>query len=159
MNPELTFDIPGEPTPIDAAVVDAGLDSFNRQAADFTTIRRLACFARRSGGAVVGGAVGRYWNQACELQQLWVRDDHRRSTVGTRLLRAFEEGARLRGCKLIYLDTFSFQAPDFYRKLGYRVACELTGFPNGASKLIMTRALDETLEESRRRPSSPHGYC
>jgi len=113
-------------------------------AADFATIRRLACFARLSGGDVVGGAVGRYWNQACELQQIWVHGDYRRSTVGTRLLRAFEEGARRRGCKLVYLDTFSFQAPEFYRKLGYDVACELTGFPEGASKLIMTRALDET---------------
>jgi GNAT superfamily N-acetyltransferase len=143
MIPELTWDITDDPAPADAAVVDAGLDAFNRRACDFTTIRRLACFARLPGGDVIGGAVGRYWSQACELQQIWVHDDHRRRTIGKRLLRDFEEAARRRGCRLVYLDTFSFQAPDFYRKLGYGVACELTGFPDGASKFIMTRALDE----------------
>jgi N-acetylglutamate synthase-like GNAT family acetyltransferase len=144
MNSELMWDIADEPSPADAAVVDAGLDAFNRQAADFTTIRRLACFARVPAGDVIGGAVGRYWNHASELQQVWVHNNYRRATVGTRLVRAFEEGARRRGCKLVYLDTFSFQAPDFYRKLGYGVACELIGFPDGASKFIMTRALAET---------------
>ena len=144
MNPELAFDIADEPSSVDAAVVDAGLGAFNRLAADFTAIRRLACFARVPAGDVIGGAVGRYWNEACELQQVWVHNDYRRGTVGTRLVQAFEEGARQRGCRLVYLDTFSFQAPDFYRKLGYRVACELTGFPDGASKLIMTRPLVET---------------
>jgi N-acetylglutamate synthase-like GNAT family acetyltransferase len=140
---EITWDVTDEPNPA-AAIVDAGLDAFNRHAADFTTIRRLACFARLPRGDVIGGAVGRYWNQACELQQIWVHTDHRRSTVGTRLVRTFEEAARRRGCTLVYLDTFSFQAPDFYRKLGYAVACELPGFPDGSSKFIMTRSLHET---------------
>lgn len=81
--------------------------------------------------------------ESCELQQLRVRDDHRRRGVGTRLLRSFEDGARRRGCKLLYLDTFSFQAPNFYRKHGFRVGCELKGFPDGVSKFITTRALDE----------------
>jgi GNAT superfamily N-acetyltransferase len=143
MNSELTWDIADEPKPADVAVVDAGLDAFNRQAADFTAIRRLACFARSPAGDVIGGAVGRYWGQACELQQIWVHSDHRRGGVGTRLVRAFEDGARQRGCNLIYLDTFSFQAPNFYRKVGYRVSCELDGFPRGMSKFIMTRSLDE----------------
>src|SRR5688500_7422316 len=125
MDHELTWDIADEPSPTDAAVIDAGLDSFNRQAAEFATIRRLAWCARLRAGDVIGGAVGGDWNEACELQHGWVRDVHRRRSVGTRLLRAFEEGARQRGCRLIYLDTVSFQAPNFYRKLGYRVAGEL----------------------------------
>jgi N-acetylglutamate synthase-like GNAT family acetyltransferase len=143
MDHDLTWDIADEPRAGDAAVVDAGLESFNLRAADFAAIRRLACFARVRGSDIIGGAVGRYWNEACELQQLWVRDDYRRSGVGARLLRNFEDSARQRGCKLLYLDTFSFQAPNFYRKRGFRVACELRGFPDGVSKFIMTRALDE----------------
>src|SRR5262245_7927154 len=113
--------------PADVAAVDAGLEAFNQQAADFAAIGRFGCFARLASGALIGGAVGRYWGRACELQQLWVREDRRRSGVGSKLVREFEKRARDLGCNLLYLNTFSFQAPDFYRKLGYTVACEFPG--------------------------------
>jgi GNAT superfamily N-acetyltransferase len=141
LHDELRWDATDAPSASDALVVDAGLDAFNHQASDLASIRKVACFARLPSGEVIAGAVGRYWGVACELQQIWVRDDYRRGGVGTRLVRSFEEQARRHGCKLVYLDTFTFQAPDFYRKLGYQVACELEGFPGGASKLIMRIAL------------------
>jgi hypothetical protein len=53
-----------------------------------------------------------------------------------------ETEARARGCALLYLDTFTFQAPAFYLRLGYDVACELEGFPNNVSKFIMRKNLD-----------------
>jgi N-acetylglutamate synthase-like GNAT family acetyltransferase len=142
MNHELRWEVTYALNAPDSAAVDAGLDAFNRSAADFASIKKLACFARALSGAVVAGAVGRYWGEACELQQIWVRDDLRRSGIGTKLVHAFAQHARVHGCKLLYLETFSFQAPDFYRRLGFDVGCELPGFPGGMSKLIMKKALD-----------------
>ncbi len=52
-----------------------------------------------------------------------------------------EAEARTRGCALLYLDTFTFQAPAFYLKLGYEVACELKGFPDDVSKFVMRKTL------------------
>ena len=46
-----------------------------------------------------------------------------------------------RGCRLIYLDTFTFQAPEFYYGLGYEIACQLDGFPDGGSKFILRKTL------------------
>jgi GNAT superfamily N-acetyltransferase len=129
------------PAPADAAVVDGGLDAYNHTASDLGSIRNLACFARAVGGEVVAGAVGRFWGTAAEMQQIWVREDLRRTGLGSRIARAFEDLARRRGCRLLYLDTFTFQAPAFYRKLGYAVACELPGFPGGGSKFILTKPL------------------
>jgi ribosomal protein S18 acetylase RimI-like enzyme len=133
--------VDGSPLPPDAQLVDEGLDEFNRRAADFSSSLRFACVARLSSGTVVGGALARWWGRCCELQQLWVREDHRSSGLGRRLVQMVEEAARSRGCALLYLDTFSFQAPAFYRKLGYEVACELKGFPNDVSKFIMRKTL------------------
>jgi hypothetical protein len=52
-----------------------------------------------------------------------------------------EEEARRRGCVLIFLETFSFQAPNLYRELGFEPACELAGFPGGVVKYVMRKSL------------------
>ena len=46
-----------------------------------------------------------------------------------------------RGCEIVYLDTFSFQAPDFYRAIGYEVAYEIEGFPDNITKHLMIKHL------------------
>ncbi len=123
----------------DAAAVDQGLGDFNEAAAPLHEVRALGCFAHDENGGVVGGAVGRTWGQACELQQLWVDEKRRGSGMGTQLMQAFEQRARERGCKVFYLETFSFQAPDFYRRFGYQVVHANTAFPHGIGKLLMER--------------------
>jgi GNAT superfamily N-acetyltransferase len=137
---EYAWSVTDDPAAGDAGVVDAGLAAFNHEASDLAAIRRLACFAKSPAGEVVAGAVGRSWGTAFELQQMWVRSDLRRQGLGSRLVRRFEEAARGRGATLLYLDTFTFQAPAFYEKLGFRIACELPGFPQG-SKFILTKPL------------------
>src|SRR5262245_58812543 len=134
-------DVDGSPLPADAKLIDDGLEQFNRGAADFTTSLKFACIARLGSGTIVGGALARWWGQCCELQQLWVDERHRSAGLGSRLVRMVEAEASTRGCNVLYLDTFSFQAPAFYLKLGFHVACEFKGFPNGASKFIMSKHL------------------
>jgi GNAT superfamily N-acetyltransferase len=133
--------VDGSPLPSDAMIIDHGLEQFNQSAADFSTSLKFACVARRSSGTVVGGALARWWGQCCELQQMWVDEHHRNAGLGRRLVQLVEAEARSRGCSLLYLDTFSFQAPMFYKKLGYDVACELKGFPNDVSKFVMRKSL------------------
>jgi len=133
--------VDGSPLPPDAKIIDDGLDQFNQSAADFTTSLKFACIARLSAGTAVGGALARWWGQCCELQQIWVDKHHRNVGIGRRLVRMVEAEARTRGCSLLYLDTFTFQAPAFYVKLGYDVACELKGFPNDVSKFVMRKSL------------------
>ena len=134
----LHFTLHDEPPAVDAAVVDEGLGHANESAAPIDGVQRLACFARAS-GRVVGGAVGLTRGECCELQQLWVDRDLRRKSVGTLLVREFERGAAGRGCRTYYLETFSFQALDFYRSLGYEPKLETKGFPLGIRKYVMLR--------------------
>lgn len=125
----------------EAAVVDAGLDAANLESAPLGDVRPITCVARTPAGDVVGGAVGRTWGECAELQQLWVASEHRRKGIGSQLVRLYEARARARGCRTLYLETFSFQAPEFYRSLGYRSAAELRGFPDGIVKYLMVRAV------------------
>lgn len=131
----VVFDeVPDEP----ARIVDAGLDAANHAAAPLHEVERLACFAYDA-GRVIGGAVGHTWGECCELLQLWVDTRYRKQGIGARLVREFEQRATRRGCRVFYLETFSFQAPSLYRALGYEVRLELRGFAPGVSKMIMVR--------------------
>jgi ribosomal protein S18 acetylase RimI-like enzyme len=128
--------------PEDAArVVDTGLGEANKLAAPLEDVRPVSAFARDGTGAVIGGAVGRTWGECCELQQLWVAPEHRQQGVGSELVRRFEARARERGCRTFYLFTFSFQAPSFYRALGYRVAHEIRCYPAGIVQYLMMRTV------------------
>jgi GNAT superfamily N-acetyltransferase len=124
---------------VESAIVDAGIGQSNDAAAPLHEVKPLSCFALGEGGAVVGGAVGRWWGSCCELQQLWVEPGHRHLGIATRLVAAFELRAQSHGCNSFFLETFSFQAPEFYRTLGYQVAHENTAFPHGIVKYLMVK--------------------
>jgi predicted N-acetyltransferase YhbS len=51
---------------------------------------------------------------------MWIKDEFRGRGYGHRLLTLAEGEARQRGAKNVYLDTCSFQAPDFYKQHGYQ---------------------------------------
>ena len=57
------------------------------------------------------------------------------------LLTAAEEEARRRGCVTIVLDTHSFQAPDLYRRHGYREVGTTTDTPRGHSQTLFQKSL------------------
>lgn len=130
-----------DPSDTDIAPIDHGLHSYNQRAADLVAICRFACYARSPDGTLAGGALARWWGTACELQQIWVDEALRRRGIGALMMQQVETIAIERGCRLIYLDTFSFQAPEFYYCLGYETACRLDGFPDGGSKFILRKSL------------------
>jgi GNAT superfamily N-acetyltransferase len=75
------------------------------------------------------------------LDLLWVKDELRGRGYGHRLLTLAEQEARQRGAKNVYLDTFSFQAPNFYKQHGYQVFGELEDFPPGHQRYFLTKQL------------------
>lgn len=106
----------------------------------------LGVFLRDDARGIVAGAAGYTWGETCELRQVWVADSIRRHGLGRRLMAEVEAEARRRGCRQIVLTTHSFQAPDFYRKLGFEVVAEVPDFPRGYSALVMRKRLgSETL--------------
>ena len=119
--------------------MDGGIGESNDAAAPLHEVRPISCFVRSTVGQVIGGAVGRWWGQCCELQQLWVEPAHRRQGIGAQLVQNFEAHAVGHGCNLFYLETFNFQAPSLYRSLGYEVEYERNGYPHGITKFHMVK--------------------
>ena len=72
---------------------------------------------------------------------LWIRDDRRGQGIGGRLLAAAEAEARARGCGGIYLGSFTFQAPDYYKRAGYSEFGRIDGFPPGHALVFLLKRL------------------
>ncbi len=71
------------------------------------------------GDELVAGASGWTWGSCAGIGMVWVAEEARLEGWGGRLLAAAEEVARERGCRQLLVSSFTFQAPDFYRRHGY----------------------------------------
>ena len=137
---ELAWEHTDTPTPEAIETVESGLRTYNQEAGGIDEARRVAIVVR-DGDDVVAGLFGRTWGTVCEIQVVWVDDGHRGGGVGTRLMREAEEVARERGCDRVVLNTFSFQAPRFYERLGYESFAVVDGFPRDARRHHMQKRL------------------
>ncbi len=112
-------------------LIDEGLDAFNAERAGPEHAEDLWVIAREDDGSLCGGLKGRSSYSWLFIDWLWVSASTRGKGIGGHLLAKAEEAARERGCLGAYVDTFSFQAPDFYRRNGYEEFGRIEGFPLG----------------------------
>jgi GNAT superfamily N-acetyltransferase len=89
----------------------------------------------REGGTIVAGLAGETYSGWLFIRDLWVSDALRGKGVGRELRASAEARAFERGCHSAWVNTFSFQAPGFYLKLGHMVFGELDYPPTSASSL------------------------
>ena len=118
----------------------SGLLAFNARAVGKSKYRTLA-ITLRQGKEIVGGLTGWVWMGWCHVDLLWIEDKYRGKGRGTKLMRKAEAEARKRGAKNMFLDSFSFQAPGFYKKLGFREFGRLKNFPAGHTRYFLAKAL------------------
>jgi GNAT superfamily N-acetyltransferase len=140
MNETPCFEI-ADPSSSDVEFLEDRLYEFNAGTTGMDDGRSLGVFLRDVARKIVAGATGHTWGEACELRQVWVAANLRGSGVGRRLMAAAEAEAIRRGCRQLVLTTHSFQAPQFYRKLGFEVVSEILDCPRGHSHLTLRKCL------------------
>jgi ribosomal protein S18 acetylase RimI-like enzyme len=101
----------------------------------------LAIFVRDDDEQIVAGINGGMWGGYLEIKNLWVCEDLRGQGLGRRLLLAAEQAARARGCAQVLLDTHDFQAPEFYKKLGYTVFGIFEGIGGRYNRYYLSKKL------------------
>jgi GNAT superfamily N-acetyltransferase len=122
-------------------IIGRGLSAFNRQQAGEDHFQRLCYVIYSPDQTIVAGVLGELYWEWLHVDLLWVSEDLRGQGYGKSLLFQIEEESRKLGAKQVYLDTFSFQAPEFYRKYGYEVFGELSDFPPGHQRFFFRKQL------------------
>lgn len=91
-------------------------------------------------GDVVGGVITTIYRYSMYVETLWIDEKYRKGGYGTQLMKQAEETARAHGCTMMQLDTFNYQAPEFYKKLGFVQFGEL-GYKEGFVRYYFSKVL------------------
>lgn len=76
-------------------------------------------------GQMVAGIVAGSTFKTVEVEFLYVDEAFRGQGLGSALLHKVEQEAEAAGMEHVLLNTYSFQAPGFYRKMGYTQLFEI----------------------------------
>jgi len=133
--------VEGEPSDEMWGVIGGGISAFNQKNGGDENYKRICFILYTPENKVAGGLIGAvYWGWLY-IDLLFLKEEVRGQGYGHQLLTLTEQEARQRGATNAFLDTFGFQAPEFYKKHGYRVFGELKDFPPGYSRYYMTKEL------------------
>ncbi|WP_282125760.1 GNAT family N-acetyltransferase [Marinifilum flexuosum] len=94
----------------------------------------IEIIVRDDKGEIIGGLYGRSIWGTLEIKTFVVKAQNRNKGIGKKIILEAEKEAKKRNCRFISLDTFSFQAPKFYERLGFEKVGTETDFPKGFDK-------------------------
>jgi GNAT superfamily N-acetyltransferase len=117
------------------------LGSYNVARGGINQGTTLAIFLRDERRQLLGGVYGWLWGECLELDYLWVHAELRGRGTGKQLVLTMEGAAAARGCRRVVVDTFSFQAPQFYQRLGFRVFGVIEGYGEGHQKFFLEKRI------------------
>lgn len=93
-------------------------------------------------GEIIAGILSKMYCWNCiYIDALWVKEEYRKDKLGTKLLKEIEKIAKEKDCHLIHLDTFDFQAKDFYIRHGYEIFGVLDQCPENHKRYFMKKSI------------------
>ena len=131
-----------EPAVETVSAISDGLDDYNAIFWPNGDWRARFIVGRDAAGVVQSGVKFITALEWLFVNWLWVAAPYRRTGEGSRLLREAEVDARQEGCRGVYLDTFSFQAPKFYEALGFKQCALIPGYYDGHDRIFFQKELN-----------------
>ena len=138
--PGLRLSFEDNPSWDDREVIDDGLGEYNAAFMRDNSYAYFGLFVRDAANAIRAGLIGHVYGGWLFINLLWVHADLRRGGIGGGLIAEAERRALAFGCHSAWLDTFSFQAPLFYTKLGYAEFARLD-YPPDHQRIFFRKAL------------------
>lgn len=93
-------------------------------------------------GEVIGGilAIAALWH-VLHIDTMWVKQEFRGNRIASMLLQDVEEYSTRLGCHISYLETYDFQAKEFYINNGYKIFGVLEDCPQGHKCYCLSKRL------------------
>jgi len=138
------FTLSDSPSEEEARLIHARLEAYNREQTDGEYDEpgtEIGLVLKSPEGTVIGGITASTVFRVMHLEALWVAKEHRKQGHGSRLVMQAERIGYESGCVASQTQSFSFQAPEFYQKLGYQVLGIYDGYPDGITEYTLMKRL------------------
>jgi len=123
----------GEPNTKDMVIISKGMLSYHASQGHPRKWKIFSILLKDQSNKLFGCVIVSFLWNGMEIKTIWVDESLRQQGWGRKLMEAAEKEAIKRKCTIAYTNTFSWQAPDFYTKLGYKLYGRLDNFPEGNS--------------------------
>lgn len=118
-----------------------GLLEYNLARIEDKNPKDLGIYVEDANGRKLAGLIGETHGNWMIIKYLWVSEMLRGQHLGSSILKQAEKAAIERCCKYAFLDTFDFQAPEFYKKYGYKEVFALSEYPFSGKRYYFTKNL------------------
>lgn len=125
--------ISGEPNPQDKQLMSEGMLKHHASQGHPRKTNTFSILLKDSNGILKGVVVASILWNGMHIDTLWVDVTIRNQKWGSKLMKLVEKEGRSRGATVAYTDTFTWQAPGFYEKMGYSLYGKIDNFPPGNS--------------------------
>ncbi len=137
----MQFEITDDIKEKDREEIFQGLLQYNLSKLEDKNPKDLGVYLNNESGEKIAGLIGQTHGNWLTIKYLWVSEDYRGRHIGSDILRHAETTAKQRGCKYSFVDTFSFQAPEFYKKFGYQEIFKLDNYPLSGKRCYFIKEL------------------
>ena len=137
----MNFRITNLPSTQEKDIIFKELLEYNLKYLEDKDVHELGIFLEDESGTKAAGLIGTTHGNWLEINYLWVSKENRGQNIGSKLVNKAESIAKERGCKYAFVNTFDFQAPKFYEKLGYKEELTLTEYPITGKRHYYTKVI------------------
>ena len=103
--------------------------AYNRSKREEAESEPLNLYVEDEKGNLMAGLVAETFGNWLEIEYLFVKEELRKQGIGSKLLQRAENEAKKRNCCFAFVNTYQFQAPDFYLSYGYKEVFTLQDYP------------------------------
>jgi GNAT superfamily N-acetyltransferase len=140
----LRIELTQNPTNEDREAILDPLRAYNTSQAGPGNSELIALLVRDENEKILGGLYARILYQWMFIELLSVPEQARGQGMGSKLMQMAEELALEKGCVGVWLDTFDFQAPEFYIKHGYTELGQIVDYPPGHKRHFFQKRLNNS---------------
>lgn len=137
----LRIELSNNPTDEQRQAILLPLIAYNDAKTGGSKSEPFALMVRDDHDTILGGLYGRVIFQWMFIELLSVPEQGRGRGIGSELMAMAEALAREKNCLGMWLDTFDFQAPEFYKRLGYSELGQIADYPPGHKRHFFQKRL------------------
>ena len=133
----IKFELKNTPDAEEQKVIRDGIVTFNQSIINDKHTSFNICVKDKEN--IVAGAIIYQHKDALYLDVLWCSENYRNKGIGSKLIAMVDTEAKSKSISKLFVDTYAFQAQEFYKKHGFKVIGTVPEYLLGHDRIFMRK--------------------